>query len=693
MSKTRQDTLEEENRPPHGSPQNLHHRSDGSRYIKRSGIYNSVHLSNQESSYDANEKSSENDDHLEHYRSSRNTYFLRDLPGQALDRTDRKVAPTPSTLENQNRKRLLDEEPNIHISSSIRRRLARTPSKGRIDRSISRAPSPSKTLTRASPSFHVSKASMDSSSGMIASAISSSSSAVKTVPARPTYEDAAASVSVETHLSFSRPKEASANHGSPYKITDTPAKASQSLAGSSAFSRIQTPMKSVPAEEMDFWMSPTTKSRQSSAKKPHSSLNQEPMNKIDLISESMDDNDTSQVCPPKVSSRWWLAPHSAHSVDALRRNLFKVVRKASEGAINQLVQRMSENSLCSPHGISCPPALSPRKADFDICSDGDDELVPENFLEEDLFIEAPPHVSNVPFGSTVMKKSLASSLPTKVLRLIFGHCLQQADTSSVLLPSIHVCWAWRAVAEVVMWESPTFFSLSSMMKMHSVIQESTCSPSFERRKLVVAGGLRGMLGMSSRSALSSDPKRFLFGGDVGSSPPTTSQSGPCLSLSGHQRTIANRVKYVSFYYFNPRDRKFPLSFDIQSFLTDSLPNLSHLRLSGSPDWVDSFLIARLASQRRLRRHLSSLELISATDKVSRESMASGLPKLVGLKRLVVEGSRVFDDIVLAALGMARLRLEELIITRCEGVTEKGLNRFINLCPSLLHVKLNNLSFK
>ncbi|KAJ1559818.1 hypothetical protein HK405_009236 [Cladochytrium tenue] len=279
---------------------------------------------------------------------------------------------------------------------------------------------------------------------------------------------------------------------------------------------------------------------------------------------------------------------------------------------------------------------------------------------------------------TAAAPNLAVALPERALQTIFDFCLELGGASAALLGPALVCRAWREEAQAVLWQSPAFFSLSGMMKMHQLIQQASKALRSARR----GGGLRGMLGL---------PLAEGSGGGSGASG-VDSEGGavsPPAVCPERVRRLASLVRAVSYSYYRPSDRKFPTSFDVQAFLSETLPGLECLRLSGSPDWIDDSLLARLAAARGGRggsaggselAALRTLELVGATERMTRAGLRAHLPRLSGLESLTVVGSRALDDATVAAVAAAELpRLRRVSVVDCENVSAATVEQ---LCVQL-----------
>ncbi|KAJ3413646.1 hypothetical protein HDV05_007714 [Chytridiales sp. JEL 0842] len=309
-------------------------------------------------------------------------------------------------------------------------------------------------------------------------------------------------------------------------------------------------------------------------------------------------------------------------------------------------------------------------------------VMDDNGAETGWFSNFPPNMAGIGLGG-----------PTQVHILMF------------------VCFRWSKVAEGVLWAAPRFLSLNQMRKMNAVVSSKTApemsssatllksfttsarSESLAETSAVAtaSSGLRGMLGIPLEpKTLKKDPRKFLFGDPCNEDdeiPAHNTQGAPFGHASKMEETPCNpqltrHVQSISYNFFNPADRKHPPRFDVQSFLTDNFKNLTSLSLSGSPDWIDSFLLARIASAKHLRNNLTSLELIG-THKASRDVLgAAGIARLNGLKRIVVENIQALEDSCLAAWAEGCENLETVILKRCDHVTDAGIGRLLQRCTEL-----------
>ncbi|KAJ3098309.1 hypothetical protein HK100_005129, partial [Physocladia obscura] len=267
------------------------------------------------------------------------------------------------------------------------------------------------------------------------------------------------------------------------------------------------------------------------------------------------------------------------------------------------------------------------------------------------------------FSMTAVKFYTALMLVFKFLRKHTGHTRD-------VLNAARVCKVWRHAAESVLWEAPAFIKVSAMLKMHrhihgiadlsaaSTPQEFFAGTTKTSRATLVGkkrSGVYEMFGIADPSS----PRKLLFpdgaaiptpekeqhyhqngGAAAPFSVPLTSpiniakdytnssnnnssssngnnnsnitndsnSSGTCSSDKKHSaRQLAKLVKSISFHLFYPQDKRFPPSFDVQAFLTDTFPNLAALSFSGTPAWINPYLFSRITSG-SLRWTLESLEL-------------------------------------------------------------------------------------
>jgi hypothetical protein len=332
--------------------------------------------------------------------------------------------------------------------------------------------------------------------------------------------------------------------------------------------------------------------------------------------------------------------------------------------------------------------------DYELGGSSDTEEENENDLDVGLHGKRPPvrwtsPVDGILLTTTKYDSKKKLRLNSSVLKRVFRHLLE--DTSSGGARQIYfmlfVCKQWWQVGESILWESPRFLSLNAMMKMNRVINGNGKAPNqnFKEEKSSVSGGLLGMLGMdvSSPKPVARDPRKFLFG-----DPCNKMDEDGCGTVIAPINPLLSRyVKSISYNFFNPADRKHPLTFSIMDFVTDNFKNLTSISLSGSPDWIEDFLLKRMAASKHLRSSLRSLELVG-THKLSREALGSaGLARLSGLKRLVVENVSGLDNLALDAIRVGCEGLDTLILRRCESVTDVGIGKVLSFatCLTVLEV--------
>ncbi|KAJ3402847.1 hypothetical protein HDU80_004723 [Chytriomyces hyalinus] len=333
-----------------------------------------------------------------------------------------------------------------------------------------------------------------------------------------------------------------------------------------------------------------------------------------------------------------------------------------------------------------------------------------------------------------------------------GLTAEYSSTGSVqdLLPFAHVCKVWKDAVYAVVWEAPVFFRLASMLKMHRAIYgggDSLLGPPASTKSHRVTPGsnlncnIRGEKDQGTTSSAKkrgipnmlaipdpSSPRKLLFDDSQGPkrnhkshgaftannlSPPYMQQGHHFQQKYQYQQLpnpkLARLVQSISFHLFHPGDRHFSPAFDVQAFFTDTFPNLTQLSLSGAAEWINPYLLARIVTNPRLVKNLSSLELSSgAMDRLllgGETGVSSGdvsaaaaalrvvplLHKLKYLKRLIINDSYVFDDVVLKAFVAGSCMkgggggLEHVVLCGCRNVTVAGIHDLVTKCAAKLKV--------
>ncbi|KAI8839113.1 hypothetical protein BJ741DRAFT_647754 [Chytriomyces cf. hyalinus JEL632] len=339
------------------------------------------------------------------------------------------------------------------------------------------------------------------------------------------------------------------------------------------------------------------------------------------------------------------------------------------------------------------------------------------------------------------------------LRVNDGLTAEYSSTGSVqdLLPFAHVCKVWKDAVYVVVWEAPVFFRLASMLKMHRAIYgggDSLLGPPASAKLHRATPGsnlnsnLRGEKDQGTTSSAKkrgipnmlaipdpSSPRKLLFDEPQGSKRnhkshgASTANSMSPPYVQGHHHHFQQKYQYqqlpnpklarlvqsISFHLFHPGDRHFSPAFDVQAFFTDTFPNLTQLSLSGAAEWINPYLLARIVTNPRLVKNLTSLELSSgAMDRLllgGETGVSSGdasaaaaalrvvplLHKLKYLKRLIINDSHVFDDVVLKAFVAGSCvkggggGLEHVVLCGCRNVTVAGIHDLVTKCAAKLKV--------
>ncbi|KAJ3226652.1 hypothetical protein HDU81_007209, partial [Chytriomyces hyalinus] len=328
-----------------------------------------------------------------------------------------------------------------------------------------------------------------------------------------------------------------------------------------------------------------------------------------------------------------------------------------------------------------------------------------------------------------------------------------AGSRQDLLPFAHVCKVWKDAIYAVVWEAPVFFRLASMLKMHRAIYGGGDSllglPTSAKSHRATPGSnlncnLRGEKDQGTTSSTKkrgipralgipdpSSPRKLLFDEPQGSfvskrnhksrgafianpSPPYVQQGHHHFQQKYQYQQppnpkLARLVQSITFHLFHPGDRHFSPAFDVQAFFSDTFPNLTQLSLSGAAEWINPYFLARIVTNPRLVKNLSSLELSSgAMDRLllggdsgvtmgDASAAAAALPvlpllhKLKHLKRLIIKDSQIFDDVVLKAFVTGACMkgggggLEHVVLSGCRNVTVAGIHDLVTKCAAKLKV--------
>ncbi|KAI8619378.1 hypothetical protein BC830DRAFT_1165385 [Chytriomyces sp. MP71] len=305
--------------------------------------------------------------------------------------------------------------------------------------------------------------------------------------------------------------------------------------------------------------------------------------------------------------------------------------------------------------------------------------------ENDVVVERWNNVAEAVGASCVSPEYGALLLVFK--RMLAENC---AFASGDVCKCSLVSPSWKNAAQAAIWNEPTFNAVSTMLKMHRVLfGEAQSERILDRPAKPQFGGLRGMLGIDVHPS----PRKLLFPDntllDMGQPNYEAKNKHRDTALIPNPK-LAKLVNSVSFSLSNPRDHRFPPTFDVQAFITDTFPNLTSLCLMGTPDWVNPYLLSSIVKNSRLRTNLSTLELYShAMDRFLTDPnpdvmdcVLQFLGKLKGLKRLVVHESTRLDDHGLKAISEGSSGLEVLSLQSCSNVTSTGVCWIIERCKEL-----------
>ncbi|KAJ3100938.1 hypothetical protein HDU97_001822 [Phlyctochytrium planicorne] len=473
-------------------------------------------------------------------------------------------------------------------------------------------------------------------------------------------------------------------------------------------------------DEDEFWKSPPSKMQNSSAKnsRPSSRTSSKRSSPVPFarkgLSRKLNLNlNAAPRSAPSTSSKsenaqsWWKLKGKGDV--AHKRNLFgangpattrrprsrngrsaAIASPGSQWKVSELAKWMETQGIGSPP----PKAVMQfdhqelaetlrRKLSEDLVADGEEDE--EGMMRCDAV--ATPDVFRVDDDQRIGRVTAG------VAKIILEKVYEMGDTEG-LFPSLFVSKQWSRMAQKILWASPKFFSLNGMMAMHKILYgvgHQGVPPVAEKVVEVVVeekpkstdlfNGLRGMLGIGKKEKPAlEDPRRFLFKDEeesISSGRTTPMMSGMC------RPELAKQVRSLAFHLFNPTDRRFPVNFDVQSFIADGLPRLKELKVLGSPDWVDSFMLSLMASSTSLRQNLEVLELhAGAAEKISRDAMVVHLGRFQKLKRLVMGGSWAIADDALKSVAMGCQHLVTLALWRCPQITDAGLMSVIEKCTEL-----------
>ena len=134
----------------------------------------------------------------------------------------------------------------------------------------------------------------------------------------------------------------------------------------------------------------------------------------------------------------------------------------------------------------------------------------------------------------------------------------------------------------------------------------------------------------------------------------------------------NLVESISYSYTHPSDSRAPTKFPIQSFLSCTFPNLTSIRLTGSPQWLNNLLISQLAGSKRLRKCLTCFSLSGA--KLVDEDGMKHILKFSSLELLELENCIGVCDTLLQSLGKSKI--EVVNIGYCSKITVKGVESLL-----------------
>ncbi|KAJ3028603.1 UNVERIFIED_CONTAM: hypothetical protein HDU68_001330 [Siphonaria sp. JEL0065] len=280
------------------------------------------------------------------------------------------------------------------------------------------------------------------------------------------------------------------------------------------------------------------------------------------------------------------------------------------------------------------------------------------------------------------------------LTLVFQYMITR---NLEILPAMCTCKLWGHTAQQELWKAPFFFSLSAMYKMHKVIygsgpptgQQAQPAPTSKATKKKT-GGIRGMLGTYIDP---SSPRKLLFPDQTIPTPPHNNSTNNS-SITKPNPKLARLVKSISFHLVYPGDTRFPPAFDVQSFLTDTFPNLRSISLSGITQWINPFLFRQIATN-DVAPPVEALEFSSGSmDRMIGQDgqhavLVGGKPlwmHLTGVKRFVVSESRVLSDCILRMVGEASsCGLQEVRLVQCGNVTQEGVMRVFGKRVKVLEV--------
>ncbi|KAJ3219487.1 hypothetical protein HDU67_000899 [Dinochytrium kinnereticum] len=495
-------------------------------------------------------------------------------------------------------------------------------------------------------------------------------------------------------------------------------------ATSNAFTSIRADGSTYSDDEEMFWNSPPAKMRPNSAKSTTSSAtasrsSSKRSSPVTVLHRSLKPKLSLEILPrsaPSSSARnrtsstcenWWMVGLPASGdVVASRKNLFGLFRNELSVSNNKSRSKKVAVATGSPgcqwrvselanwmegQGINSPVSRASYHP-LELAEHVRQKLIEEISVDEDIESDTFPENAIV---SDVKKDEILGRFPAHIVSQILKQVFAVGQAEA-LLPSLSVSKSWGRIAQQILWSSPRFFSLNAMKKMHRIIHGLTAPVSNDAADLQHdhtlttsssdVGGLRGMLGMPH--ADTEDPKCFLFNPKPDDDAFSSGCSTPCLGLANPM--LASRVQSLSFHLFNPGDRRFPISFDVQSFISDGLPCLRELKVMGSPDWVDSFLLSRMASSPALRQNLEVLELhAGAAEKISKDAMVVHLGRFRNLKRLVLGGSWALTDEALKSVAIGCKNLLTLALWRCPTITDVGVVKIIEKCKDLRTLEIGH----
>ncbi|KAJ3089074.1 hypothetical protein HK102_007265 [Quaeritorhiza haematococci] len=349
-------------------------------------------------------------------------------------------------------------------------------------------------------------------------------------------------------------------------------------------------------------------------------------------------------------------------------------------SVQKLVEILSRTKPLSPTRVpsrprpGAPSTLARRHFDaaaFELMLIDSDE---EDDIEDmcDQLRETSP--TNVP------EYESRGPLPSEILQVMFRQ-LAASGHHSTVLTCLTVCKMWRDAALKVIWAAPRCNHLNQMVKMCKVLHSGL----FLKEMLGGKTSARRLL-LADLEKAADEPQSSSSNPPINSSAELQQEQTTLMESHSNISNYASMIRSFTYHYVNPSDRRHPPKFDVVKFLCESFPNLESLHLTGSPDWLDSYLLVRLSKKKRTRRLLKSL-VLSGTSKINEEGFQHALPKFGELRVLALENLPQLTDGILCAVAKSCSQLEALRLPHCYKITVHSIRELVRRVPRLRELDL------